>query len=184
MSDTHLNDLIDSNLSTLQAAADLLTDLSIDEFAKIHSPWFDSSPGKHMRHVLDHYLCFRRDLPGGLIDYNRRQRDCRLESDKEHALHVVLRLCRFLADIKQNNRAEQPVSVLVCSDAALPAGNITQSSLGRELQFLQGHSVHHYAMIAAMLRFLGNPPDPQFGVAPSTIVHEETVCEETTKESA
>ena len=65
----------------------------------------------------------------------------------------------------------------MCNDVAAPEGEITESSLGRELQFLQGHSVHHYALMAAMMRFSGEPVDDHFGVAPSTIVHEETVKE-------
>ena len=185
MSDKHLNALVDSNLSTLKAAADLLKTLSTEEFTVSHQPYFDSSPGKHLRHVLDHYLCFRGGFTAGLINYDQRSRDGRLESDKNHALSIIQQLCDFLDPLRQGNRVDRPLAVLMCNDVALPRGKITQSSLGRELQFLQGHSVHHYALIAAILRFSGKTLDPQFGVAPSTLVYEETTkIVDSVKESA
>lgn len=42
------------------------------------------------------------------------------------------------------------------------------SSLGRELQLLISHTVHHYAMMALVLRGQGIDPGPEFGVALST----------------
>jgi hypothetical protein len=45
------------------------------------------------------------------------------------------------------------------------------SSVGRELQALLGHTVHHYAIIALLLRVEGIEPGEEFGVAPSTLAH-------------
>ncbi len=50
------------------------------------------------------------------------------------------------------------------------------SSLGRELQFLASHSVHHFAMIGGICRALEAPLPDDFGAAPSTIRHRAT-CE-------
>ncbi|NIP97468.1 MAG: hypothetical protein GWO24_30170, partial [Akkermansiaceae bacterium] len=43
--------------------------------------------------------------------------------------------------------------------------------LGRELQFLVSHTVHHFAMIGGICRALGVALEDDFGVAPSTIRH-------------
>jgi hypothetical protein len=43
------------------------------------------------------------------------------------------------------------------------------SSIGRELQFLLSHTIHHYALIALALRLQGYEPSAEFGVAPSTL---------------
>ena len=40
---------------------------------------------------------------------------------------------------------------------------------GRELLFLISHTVHHFALIAFMLRSFGIEPGDKFGVAPSTL---------------
>ncbi|MEO0443510.1 MAG: DinB family protein [Pseudomonadota bacterium] len=177
MSDTHLNSLVDSNISTLNAASGLLEALPVDQFTRVQQPYFESSLGKHLRHVLDHYLCFQRDYDSGLIDYDQRNRDCQLETDKDYALGVISQLRLFFLELKARAKVDQPLKVLMCNDVATPNGEITQSSLGRELQFMQGHSVHHYALMAAMMRFSGHPVNDHFGVAPSTIVHKKTVKE-------
>jgi hypothetical protein len=52
------------------------------------------------------------------------------------------------------------------------------STVARELQFLLSHTVHHYALIALILRLQGFEPGEEFGVAPSTLAHwrREVVC--------
>lgn len=177
MSDSHLNSLINSNISNLKAACQMLNSLTHGEFSQICRPYFDSSVGKHLRHILDHYLCFQRDVQKGTINYDRRQRDGQLETDRNHAYTVMEHVSAFLETLKQSHSAEHPLNVVMCYDLASPQSKVTLSSLGRELQFLQGHSVHHYALMAAMLRFLGKSVDPHFGMAPSTIVHEEAIKE-------
>jgi hypothetical protein len=50
----------------------------------------------------------------------------------------------------------------------------SDSSAGRELQFLISHTVHHYAVVAILLRLQGcdaAAENPDFGVAPSTLAH-------------
>jgi hypothetical protein len=48
------------------------------------------------------------------------------------------------------------------------------SSVGRELLFLSSHTVHHWALVAALLRHQGIEPGVEFGVAPSTLDHRRT----------
>ena len=43
------------------------------------------------------------------------------------------------------------------------------SSLARELQFLTSHTIHHFAVIALILRAMDVEVDREFGVAPSTL---------------
>ncbi len=52
------------------------------------------------------------------------------------------------------------------------------SSVERELQFLRSHTVHHFALIAVILRLSGLEPGEEFGVAPSTLRYrkENGVC--------
>jgi uncharacterized damage-inducible protein DinB len=48
-------------------------------------------------------------------------------------------------------------------------GTWCQSSVGRELQHLINHTVHHYAFVALILRLQGVAIEDDFGVAPSTL---------------
>lgn len=175
MSNESIQGLVDSNLHTLAAARQLLEPLSGELYTQVQRPYFESSLGKHLRHILDHYLCFRRDLATGLIDYDQRLRECMLETDKDYAINIIAETEAFLETLK--TAEDKPLQVIMCSDVALPCGITTSSSLGRELQFLQGHSVHHYALIATILKISDVAVEENFGVAPSTIVHEKTVKE-------
>jgi len=47
----------------------------------------------------------------------------------------------------------------------------SESTVKRELQYLQAHTIHHYALIALILRIQGITPHDEFGVAPSTLRH-------------
>ena len=51
----------------------------------------------------------------------------------------------------------------------------TVGALGRELQFLVSHTVHHAAMIAASCRARGLPTADEYGVAPSTLRHRAAI---------
>jgi len=81
LSQKQITGLVDSNLHTIDAAIQLLSDLPSDVYSKVQKPYFESSLGKHMRHIIDHYLCFRRDFDKGVIDYDQRHRDSQLETD-------------------------------------------------------------------------------------------------------
>ncbi|MBM4187475.1 MAG: hypothetical protein FJ206_09205 [Gemmatimonadetes bacterium] len=48
----------------------------------------------------------------------------------------------------------------------------SRSTLGRELQFLVSHSVHHFALIKLLLANDGPVLPREFGVAPSTLSHQ------------
>jgi len=172
---TNLFDLVHCNLSTLATASKLIQSLPRDKYNHVERPYFESCLGKHMRHILDHYLCFMRDLDSDVIDYEQRHRNTQLETDKDYALSVISDISAFLQKLLHDNIQDRAVKVLLCNDVALPQGEATCSSLRRELQFLQGHTVHHYALIATMLRFYGLEIPREFGIAPSTLVHEETV---------
>ncbi len=47
----------------------------------------------------------------------------------------------------------------------------TDSTLERELAMLASHTVHHYAIVALLLRIKGVVVPETFGVAPSTQRH-------------
>jgi hypothetical protein len=46
-----------------------------------------------------------------------------------------------------------------------------RSTVARELQFLLSHTIHHYALIALVLRLQGFTTGEEFGVNPSTLRH-------------
>ena len=133
-------------------------------YEKVYTPAFESSIGQHFRHIIEHYLCFLDQLEAATICYDLRQRNQRLEQDSEFALNSILELESHLqafdhAHFTQSYQVrDQQSHVLI------------ETSLERELLFLQSHTVHHYAIIAAITRALGIQPKGNFGVAIATRV--------------
>jgi uncharacterized damage-inducible protein DinB len=182
ISSADMSNLLSCNVQTLAVASNMIRQLPTGKYNHVERPYFESCLGKHMRHILDHYLCFIRDLDSGVINYEKRQRDTQTETNKEYALSVIDNIsCFFEAAISDGLR-DSSLSVLLCNDVSLPEGEATQSSVRRELQFLHGHSVHHYALIATMLRFYGIGTDRELGVAPSTLLYEQKIHEQTVYE--
>ena len=50
----------------------------------------------------------------------------------------------------------------------------SESNVKRELQYLQAHTIHHYAIISMIMRVQGIETDREFGVAPSTLSYRQT----------
>lgn len=168
-----IKDLTQSNINALTLAKDIISELSAESIIKIEKPYANSSVGKHFRHIIDHYLCFKRDFSLRIIDYDTRHRDPRLEVDKQYITSIINDIQNHLTTLSSHDDCD--LQVIMCPDVHLPNGTETRSSLSRELIFLQSHTVHHFALIGTLLKLSGYAIDSNFGVAPSTIVHDNTV---------
>lgn len=160
--------LIRANLHYLKQAEALLNRLDDALFSQPVANFYGSSVGGHLRHCLEHYLSFLAGMESGKVDYDDRKRDVELETVTRKAIavsgQVAVRLERLL-------EAEAPVGLLVKMDCGCEEIEWQPSTIGRELQFLVSHTVHHYAMIGGICRALDVELEEDFGVAPSTIRH-------------
>lgn len=154
------------NCQALHEHLDLLEQISDEAYRYTRTPVFPSPLGNHLRHDLDHYLCFLQGLPEGRIDYEDRVRDSELETSRKHALEVIRSIIHGLKNINQD--PEFLLKVRVEQDEA---EELTVSNTRRELDFLLSHTIHHQAIIAMMVRDQGGTPSPSYGMAPSTLRH-------------
>ena len=163
--------LIRANCELLAQGADLLSRHDDNSYNSVDAASYGSGIGSHFRHVLDHYRSFAAGLESGLIDYDNRKRDTDVERIRKSAIEEIESICAALSDAEIDvNRA---IDVKV-SASTQGADVVSRSSLGRELQFLVSHTVHHYALIAIASRMQGIYPDDSFGVAPSTLKYLKT----------
>ncbi len=143
--------------------------LPSEVYAAGHPPHSDSGIGPHVRHVLDHYLCFLRDVDSGKIDFDDRRREPRIEKDPEYARSV---LKRTIVSMKDLSVADSPLRIKMDSDVdGKDAAAWTQTTVDRELQYLVAHTVHHFAIISIIMNLHGIRPGASFGYAPSTLRH-------------
>ncbi len=133
---------------------------------------FAGSIGGHVRHCLDHLVTLRDAIHSGVADYDRRERGTPVETHRSAALSLARELAAAFAACDDSLLA-RPVRVrgMVSGDGAAIE---SESRIGRELLFVQSHSIHHYALLAAMGQTLGIPLPPRFGYAPATLAHLES----------
>jgi uncharacterized damage-inducible protein DinB len=153
------------NIQFLEQALALVGRLPDGVYARSDPALFRSGVGPHLRHCLDHYTNFLAGLPSGRVDYDARARDPRLEREREAALARMRDLVAALRDLQTSDGERRLLVKMDCGEA----DGWAESTVRRELQFLISHTVHHYALIALILRLQGIETGPGFGVAPSTL---------------
>jgi uncharacterized damage-inducible protein DinB len=162
--------LTERNIAILAQGRDLLARLTDEEYVAPGPSGLRGGVGPHLRHVLDHYELFLAGCEGQVVDYDVRARETAIERDRNAALSKIGAIVAGLVALAETDVAR---ALLVKVDSG-EAGERFEgaSSVGRELQFLVSHTVHHYAVIAVLLRVRGVDPGRDFGVAPSTLKHE------------
>ena len=163
--------LVAGNLAALEGALVVLDGLPEGAFADRTEAAFSASPGEHFRHVIEHYRMFLDGWRNGLVDYDSRPRNLRLERDAPAARAAIEDLCAALRALPTDANADpaRPLTVRCATGTQLGAGSPTSSTVGRELVFLHSHSVHHFAFVAIILKHRSIAVAGDFGVAPATL---------------
>lgn len=151
----------------MRQGIDLLRDLDDALYQRTAPPFYESSAGAHMRHIYDHCRQFLRGVGAGHVDYDAREREPRFEIDREFAIERLRRTVDAFETLSIPDDARVTVR-LNSRDASL----VSESTVARELQFLISHTVHHYALIAFVLRHEGVSVPAGFGVSPSTLEYQ------------
>lgn len=169
MQQDKLRTLLDTNLQWLSQAEGLLSDLSDWAYSLAAPSAFGNKAGAHLRHVIEFYEAFLQGLENGHIDYDARPRDAQLERSRVTALLRIRALSEQLLEMK-SILADCVLFVRVeDADTDLNQDCWLGSSVGRELQALSSHTVHHFALIAVALRAHGVVVPADFGFSPATL---------------
>jgi len=162
--------LIEENIHLLRQGVELIERLDHSLYAEANHPLLKYTAGGHFRHSIDFYTCFLSSVATGLVNYDRRARNEVVELDRAFAVaeieDIIDRLGKLSADCGEELRV-----VLESGSAGEDESDWSRSSVGRELQFLLSHTIHHYALIAMALRLQGFETPEEFGVSLSTLEH-------------
>lgn len=126
-----------------------------------------ASIGQHVRHILEFYLCLRESQTTGLVCYDKRKRDIRIETGRNFAQEIIEDTIAWLGQVKSDRQ-------LILEANFSPSGNQEihlGTSLFRELAYNLEHSTHHQALIKVGVKYLNHEGilTENFGVAPSTV---------------
>jgi len=129
-----------------------------------------SSIGQHMRHTIEFIQTLLKTKDKSFVNYDERQRDGRIETDRDYAKNIINDLKAELQNIT-SDELEMPMKSIEAVHVQYDV-EPTQSSFGRELLFVIAHTEHHFALIGAQCDALGVVLPDNFGKAISTLRHE------------
>jgi len=133
---------------------------------------FGASVGKHYRHIIEFYQSLINGLPNGTINYDKRNRDIRIENDINYAMQMIVELKNQLS--LMSNADSKPVVVEYEYDNHTIS---SVSSSARELIFCIEHCVHHLAILKLAIHaaFEGVNVSATLGVAHSTLSYQQSI---------
>lgn len=168
--------LINENCQFLQRGIDLIDQIDDQLYSNNSSQYFMSGVGKHFRHVIDHYSSFLNGIET-IVNYDERERNHLVETSRKYAVEVMKNIIDKLSSLNETENLSNQQLLVKSNEGEidLSDASASHSSVRRELQFLISHTVHHYALIAIILRIQGFEPPLNFGIAPSTIAYLKTL---------
>lgn len=129
---------------------------------------FNASIGQHTRHIIESFLCLEQGLETGIVNYEKRKRDHRIETNRQLAIHLLKDICK---------RMTGPNMDLLLEAEDYHGEMITVSiptNYYREIAYNLEHTIHHMALIRVGIHEVSSIVLPdQFGVAYSTIKFRE-----------
>ncbi len=165
------NMLVELNLACLRQGKQMVADLDDEAYRCCDLVICDSGIGDHYRHILEHYQMFLSGYSDSFVDYDARVRDARLSTDRKFAIQAtddILLKFDLVDDLNRHLRIKMATSKDLNKNSPF-----SESTVSRELQYLQSHTIHHFALISMILRSQGRRPADDFGVAPSTLQYLE-----------
>ena len=150
---------VESCLAILQRCTTLIETTSDEEYTTVVLG--ESSIGAHIRHSLDHFYSFFKGLDTGRCDYDSRDRNPLIETDRGFALKKVVELSSKLSKLQETSESLQITQLYHCESPVIQI----ESTVQRELMFLMHHTLHHLALIAFLMKVQGLEVDQKLTLA-------------------
>jgi len=141
-----------------------LQELTPDQYIQPSKTLFNATIGQHVRHIIELFVCLEEGYEKGLVNYDKRRRDRRIETEKDFAILLLKQVYNGLG--KENK--ELVLEAEYTDDAEEPLQFST--NYYREIAYNLEHTIHHMALIKVGIREVSDLEIPEgFGVASSTI---------------
>ncbi len=170
-----MNQLTQACHIILNQLTEAVQQLSKAEYVQPSKTLSGSSVGQHLRHTLEFFICLELGSHAGVINYDKRSHDKLIETDKEIALEVILRIREFVG-----RQTDKSLLLEVAYDLSIDKSVSVQTNYLRELTYNIEHAVHHMAIMKIGIREVAAhiKVSNDFGVAASTIRHREVALAE------
>jgi hypothetical protein len=169
------HELIQAVVETLQQGEVLLAEISDENYTRSIPVAFNASIGGHYRHCLDHFRSLLDAAISGDLNYDLRERGTLVETDRFAALNATRSLREGYGNLDPI-LLSRPLVVACKTSYATSGSQNSPSTVGREIMYSVAHAVHHFALIGVMGGIMGLKMPAGFGVAPSTLKHQQEIA--------
>jgi hypothetical protein len=167
--------LVNACNEILLQLSNLVVSLTDEDYKRPSRSLSNSTIGQHLRHTLEFFICFEKGCATGIINYDRRNHDTAIETNRQLALDVISRIMIFVSNVDDHKSVKLEVNYDLDADCF----EILDSTTSRELVYNIEHAVHHMAImkigIAEVAPYVSLPAG--FGIAASTIRHKHIQAE-------
>ncbi len=158
--------------NSLGQLREILDQLEEAEYTRSRKVLFNASIGQHVRHIIELYICLFNGYETGLVNYEERKRDIRIETDKEFAAELMEMICNNI------EKADKVLSLESSYDEQSTESILVHTNYYRELIYNLEHTVHHMALIRVGVNEVSSIAIPEgFGVATSTIKYRKSCAQ-------
>mgnify|MGYP001187970875 FL=1 len=140
-----MSNLINFNIDTLSKILFVIETLE-SVWSRKNKNFNNETIGRHIRHIIDFYLCFIGYIDSNFIDYDARKRSAKIESDISFARNKIEEIIYFL---KNTDLVDKNIKVRMNSSVYNLDLN---SSIFRELMHIADHAIHHANLVQVIIK--------------------------------
>ena len=156
-----LHNAINNVFAQLNTTLELLTPKQYKQPGKLLS---NATIGQHVRHIIELFICLNKGYETGVVNYDSRERNHQIETDKELAASMLKKICAQL------DKADKVLTLKAFYDGSTENPITIATNYYREVAYNLEHAVHHMALIRVGVAEVSEIELPEdFGVASSTI---------------
>ncbi|MFN8353996.1 MAG: DinB family protein [Spirosomataceae bacterium] len=157
--------LQETNIDIIRQLINLLDTLPAGMYHLPLKSLHENSIGQHTRHIVEFYQCLLNGMSGQVVNYDARERNLRIETDKAYTSHLLAAIA------SQLEQATEDKPMVLEQAFGLEEPLTIPTYFSRELTYLIEHTIHHLAIIKIGLTesFPTVYIPAEFGVAHSTL---------------
>jgi hypothetical protein len=150
---------------------DSLQQLTDKQYTQPSKHLFNATIGQHIRHIIELFVCLQKGYDTGVVNYEKRKRDLLIETDKEFARQLLIGIYKTI------DRPDKTLQLEANYNEHSDETILIETNYYREVVYNLEHTVHHMALIRVGINEVSRIEVPkEFGVAASTIKHQQQVC--------
>lgn len=166
----HLTEACKNILNQLE---DVVEQVREEDFGRPSAALSNATVGQHLRHTVEFFICLEQGFEKGLVNYDKRDHDHLIESDKFIAAASIRGIWNFIS----TQGEDKPLQLEVAYERDRENWVTIETNYRRELVYNIEHAVHHMAIMKIGIRevapYIQLPAD--FGIAVSTLRYKETL---------